>query len=413
MLPVKSIARIFAAEVTSKVILGISHIVIIRALPVGEFGRFSFLYATAFAITNFSGVALNRAMMVQTAKGGEQQRPLVAGALVSCVGGAVLIPIVGVVGSYSFGGILSAGTFVVGYLLLDYLRSLHQAEMRFREYSLIEVVRSALVVASTFVALHLPPTSRWGIGRAEALLYLQGGAMLAMAAPWVVWVRRPKGRPSLRSALAGWRDQFNAGRIALFFYFAAVGLIGQIEVFVLKTVGTESDLAVFSAAFRYYSLLLMATGAVSAVLTPLAQRIDTAHSFLDLLRQGRGYFLVFGVVTLVSIPCLYAVRGLLGLEKYPGFLAVYAILCVASVQAIFLSPHVSALMRMQDHGFLNAVAYAVILGSIASCALLVRMAGPAGAAMSYCAANLVLNGLAYRRAHRVISICPAAPVQAP
>jgi O-antigen/teichoic acid export membrane protein len=230
--------------------------------------------------------------------------------------------------------------------------------------------------------------------------------MLALAAPWVYWVRRAKLPLTARAALAGWRDSLGAGRVALFFYFAAVGLLGQIEVFVLSRLSTEAELAVYSAAFRYYSLLLLATGAVSAVLTPLSQRTETAHGFLDVLRKSRGYFLLFGAVALCSIPVLYLLRDLLGLSKYPGFLAVYAVLSLASVQAILLSPHVSALMRVRDHAFLNGLAYSVIGASVVSCALLVRSLGALGAALSYLAANLVLNGLASRRAVMLIRAAP-------
>jgi O-antigen/teichoic acid export membrane protein len=405
-MPIKSILRIFVAEVLSKLILGLSHIVIIKGLPITEFGRFSYLYATAFAAANFSGVALNRAMMVQAAKAAPAGRPLLMGAMMSCLGAALLLIVVGVAGSYGAAEVTSLAVFVSGYLVLDYLRTQHQSELRFVEYSGIEIARSTLILLATFAALRSAGPVE-GVGRApELLMASQGAVMLLMAIPWVLWVRRAKIALRLSASFSAWRSCLSRHTVALTFYFAAVGLLGQTEVFVLRRFGTTMDLAVFSAAFRYYSLLLLATGAVGAVLTPMSQRTETAYSFLDLLRKGRLYFLLFGGVALASIPALYLVRELLGVEKYPGFFVVYAVLCLASIQGVFLSPHVSALMRLDDHTFLNALAYGVIAMSICCCVVLVRGAGALGAAISYCVANTVLNGLAYRRAHHLIVAVP-------
>jgi O-antigen/teichoic acid export membrane protein len=401
-MPIRSILRIFATEVLSKVVLGLSHILIIKALPVTEFSRFSFLYATAFAVSNFSGVALNRAMMVQAAKEVPGERPILAGALLSCLGAAALMAGVGAVGGYSRAELSAVGVFAFGFLIVDYLRSLHQSELGFREYALIEVVRSTLILGATAAAL-LGPGRRATSGAAEAILWYQGAVMLLLAVPWVALVRRARLRVDVVRLAGDWRRHLDGDRLALFAYFAAVGLLGQIEIFVLKRAGTELDLAVFSAAFRYFTLLLMATGAMSAVLTPLSQKTDSAHSFLELLRRGRAFFLLFSSVALLSIPVLWVARAPLGLDKYPGFLAVYAVLSLVSVQAVFLSPHVSALMRLRDHAFLNAVAYLAIAASVAACFLLVRAAGAWGAAVSYLGTNLFLNGLAYRRAHKLVS----------
>lgn len=401
-MPIRSIVRIFFTEILSKVVLGLSHIVIIKALPVPDFGRFSFLYATAFTVANLSGVAMNRAMMVETAKDTAPERPVLAGALLSSLGACALVAAVGAIGGYGAAELSAVGVFALGFLVVDYLRSLHQSELKFREYALIELVRSALILLATLTALSVRVT-RWTCAPVETILWFQGGVMLVLAIPWATWVRRARVRVDVGRLAGEWRRHLEGDRLALFFYFAAVGLLGQIEVFVLKRAGTDADLAVFSAAFRYFSLLLMATGAISAVLTPLSQKTESAHSFLDMLRRGRGYFLVFSGFALTSIPVLWAARSVLGLDKYSGFLPVYAVLCLASVQAVFLSPHVSALMRIRDYAFLNAVAYLTVAASMAACFLLVRTIGALGAAASYCATNVALNGLAYRRAHRLIT----------
>lgn len=410
-MPIRSILRIFFTEVFSKVVLGLSHVIIIKSLPVSEFGRFSYLYASAFAVANFSGVAMNRAMMVQAAKASAGEQPLLAGALLSCVGVPVLLLGLAASGQYGRLELGSAGVFALGFLVVDYLRSLHQSELKFREYALIEVARSTLVLLATAAALkvHLFQTT---LHSAEALLLFQGAVMLLLAAPWIVWVRDASLRFDIGRLASDWRHHVDRERFALFVYFAAVGLLGQIEVFVLKEAGTELDLAVFSAAFRYFSLLLMATGAMSAVLTPLSQKVESAHSFLHLLQRGRTYFVLFSGLVLASIPVVYVARSWLGLEKYPSFISVYAMLCLAAIQAVFLSPHVSALMRVKDYAFLNTVAYLVIAVGTGTCFLMVRAFGALGAAMSYCATNLLLNGLAYRRAHQRITAASSPELEA-
>lgn len=400
-IPARSIARIFALEVVSKLVLGLSHVVTIRALSLGDFARFSYLYATAFVAVNVTGVALNRAMMVRSANGARRGQSLLAGALLSSATAPVLLLALSLFGDYRTPELAAAATFAVSYLLVDHLRSLHQSELRFRAYSFIELARAALVTGATVAAVLLARPAGGETQASTLLLALQGAAMLLVALPWVVWVRREKLSFDPRAVVAGVRGELTRETGALYGYFAAVGLLGQVEVFVLKRLGGAADLAVFSAAFRYFSLLLLATGAISAVLLPLSQRAESTRSYLRLLAGGRLYFLLFAAAALLSAPTLWALRGPLGLAKYPGFFLVYCVLVLAAIQSVFLSPHAGALMKARQYRFLNVLAYCVIAGSVAACVALVTRLGALGAALSYLGANLVMNSLAARRAHAV------------
>jgi O-antigen/teichoic acid export membrane protein len=397
-----AIARIFAAEIVSKIVLGVSHIITIRALNVSDFSRFSYLYATAFLIVNMSGVALNRAMMVQSAKG-VARRSMAVGFVVSLSGAAIILLLMASTGQFLLREFLAIVTFAAGYLLLDYMRAMHQSDLSFGRYSLIELARAMLITVATALALVLASVPNHQASPAELLLFLQGTAMLLLILPWVLVVRRSDpswGRSGSRWSL---KSQFSGETVGLFVYFAAMGILGQIEVFVLKRFGTEAELALFSAAFRYYSLLLLATGAANAVLIPLAQRTESAHAFLRLLRAGRVYFILFAGGVGLSIPVLFVLSPWLGLDKYPGFILVYSVLSFASVQAILLSPHIGALMRLGQFRFLNVLAGGVIAASIGLCIILVRPYGAFGAAISYCIANLVLNFIAFRQANRAVA----------
>jgi O-antigen/teichoic acid export membrane protein len=313
----------------------------------------------------------------------------------------LLLAVLALTGQYGLSEILSVGLFAVSYLLLDYLRSLHQSEMRFREYSLLEVTRATLITVVTVVVVARSSRAGGETHAATLVILWQGIAMAAMVMPWILWVRRARISWQHAAIWTAWRKQLDSEIGALFLYFAAVGVFGQVEVFVLKRFGSEMDLAVFSAAFRYYSLLMLATGATNAVLLPLSQRLDSADSFLRLLAGGRIFFLLFAGLVVVSAPVLLLFAPLLGLEKYPGFFPVYCVLCVASIQAAFLSPHVGALMKLKQYRFLDVLVCVTAVASVVVCAVFVRSFGAIGAAVSYCAANLVMNSIASRRARRM------------
>ena len=63
----------------------------------------------------------------------------------------------------------------------------------------------------------------------------------------------------------------------LFAYFFVLGLFTQTDIFMLKIVGDADMLASYGSAFRYYSILSLALGAVHAVLLiPLADALPAA-----------------------------------------------------------------------------------------------------------------------------------------
>lgn len=393
----RAIFQVFSFDIFSKALMAAAGIALIRFLPEAEYALYTLCLSLVMAVTQVISSSFNRIYIVGfEALRGEQAASalfLVQAVLIAAVAAAAS-PWRGIAGgNYAFVVML-----VVATSLADFAKTVFQQQLNFLRFSMVEAGRSLLFVL--LVALLI---AHFGQAlSAGSVLAVQAAAML-VAALLVLRGRFEVRRcPDLRVALHTAKTVFAGGYGCLFGYFAVLAIFSQIDIFMLKAMGTVTDLATYGSAFRYYSLLLLCLGAVHSVLLPVVQKLSNRQGLETLYSKMRRLMRIFVPAALLLAWGAHWFIPWVDGGRYPEAVETFRILVASSVVSFAFSPHANLAMRFEDFRFLLIMACVALAVSLVGNLLLIPLWRAPGAAVSTLVAFGLLNGAVFFRTRKLI-----------
>lgn len=392
----RTILRVFTLDVVAKVALGLMAVALIRYMPAAEYARYTVALAAVALGVQVLASTFNRIYVVG------YERLHMRSSTSSFLSFQLLMVALVAVLAFPWHG--SAGrlywaviTVLLASCLSEFAKTAYQQELRFDRFAQVELARALLTVLAVagMVGFAL---SRGGDVRAEAVLAAQAGAMLTVFAATaarrldVREVFHPTG--GVRFAAAVMRGPYSW----LFGYYALIGVLSQLDVFVLSTLASSEQVASYGAAFRFYSLLALALASVHAVLLPVVQQVDTPQAQDTILARQWRFLAVFAPVVLAGAWASGWIIPFLDGGRYPDAVPAFRLLAVSSVVSFAFSPHGHVVLRFEDFRFLCLGAVTSLVGH----ATILHVTVPAWGAVGAAAATLVtfafFNGSIWLRA---------------
>jgi O-antigen/teichoic acid export membrane protein len=286
----------------------------------------------------------------------------------------------------------------------EYSKTLFQRRQEFSRFALVDFMRSALFFASvaTAVALLRHQLRAWQPVALQAACFAFVFAVISGINLNADLLRIGK---AIRLAVLIWRGKYRF----LFGYFCILAMFTQLDVFMLKAISDSVQLATYGAAFRYYTLLSLALGAIQIVLLPAIQQLVSAKQLDALLAKHFKLLVVFAIGTFAAAWAAQWIIPAIDMGKYPQSVAVFRILALSAVLSFALSPHVNLVMRFEDFRFLTVLISAAMFINIALNFPLVRSRGAIGASIATLISYLFLNGSIFLRARRYRGMLAAEP----
>jgi O-antigen/teichoic acid export membrane protein len=285
---------------------------------------------------------------------------------------------------------------VLAICLSEYSKTVFQQSLQFRQFSTIEVSRSALFLVAVLVLV------AW---RGEGIT--AGAVLLLQAASLVLVFVAASGRGSL---LAGGVPVARVLKVALaivrqgyrylFGYFALIALLTHMDVFMLQGLSTTGEVAAYGAGFRFYALLSLALAAVHAVLLPMMQRVSSTEEQEGILARHFRMVAVFVPVVAVGAVAAGWLIPFVDGGRYPAAVTVFRILAVSAMVSFAFSPYVNILMRFEDFRFLLGLVTGALGGHAAASLVLIPRYGAVGAAVTTLLVFAFLNASIFARARR-------------
>lgn len=398
-------AQVLSADVLAKAALGVVSVALIRFMPSEEFARYALAVAVATVGAQILAGGFNRIYIIGHDRLGVAGRagPFLATQLALLV----LLALLAIPFADALGGTYPLAVAVAtGMVLSEFAKTLFQRELAFARYSAIEVGRAltqALAIAILIGAM--------GSGlRAPAVLAMQAAALLGVVAVALV--------PRLK-----WHDLFDVASSAeitrsvvagpyavLFVYFALVAVFSQVDILMLKGLADNFAVASYAAAFRYYSLLMLALGAMHAVLLPAVQQAESAGALDALYRQHFRLLVLFAPAVALAAWLAGWVLPWVDGGRYPDAVPAFRILAASAVISFACSPHVNLLMKLHRFRFLLGLIIAALAIAVLLNLVLVPRAGAVGAAWATLMASACVTVPVFLAARRLRSLGPAGSV---
>jgi O-antigen/teichoic acid export membrane protein len=390
----RALLKVFSFNVVAKIFLGLAGILLIRYMPALDYAHYTIALSVVAVVTQTLASSFNNIYIVghESLALGENSNSFLAFQLL-CVAilGLVTMPLVPrVAGIY---GVTLA--LVVATLASEYSKSCFQRRQDFSRFALVEFLRAAsfLVSVVTLVLVFPQYVKAWQSLVLQAACYLIVFILLSGIRLDGDLLRIGK---ATRLAVQIWRGKYRF----LFAYFCILSAFSQLDVFMLKAIASNIQLATYGAAFRYYTLVSLALASIHVVLLPAIQQLKSPDQLDELLAKHVRILAIFALVTGAGAWAAQWIIPAIDMGKYPDSVMVFRILAVSAILSFALSPHVNLLMRFEDFRFLTILISVALFINVTLNFPLVRSKGAVGASIATLIAYLFLNGSIFLRARR-------------
>jgi O-antigen/teichoic acid export membrane protein len=366
----RGFAETFAFDVAARAFSAASIILLIRGLSVSAYAFVTLFLILAQFLASAAGGGVRlrylrrEAERVSRGEAGEAASfgtALVSGSLLIAAIGFAFLPIV-----YFFIDVPAAGTpiglivysvgFAIGWAATELTVAHYQARMRFGVAGAINVLRAAVVLATSIVVVAMGANQSSGL----ALGFL--GGMVAVGGVTTGWILRQRNHVAqspLRQRLVltseeGW----------LTIYFLAGAGFAYVDVMVAAMFLSAKDIATLGATLRYLSVALAAIPAMGAVLRVRVSQSDILDSGENQRRLVLSWLrltaLPAAVVLAVSIVLIPVVIPMIDGGRYPGSIIALQIFLPSAALAYMTEPGANVLMA-QDRNAMLALLFALAL----------------------------------------------------
>ena len=346
----KSVTQVFSYSLIVKFIGALATFVIIRMLTADQYADYTLVLAMASTLQGVIVSASNRIFIVGYSRFDIDENE---GAFFT---GQMLLLIIASILAYPFvqesvSLYILALFFAVASCTAQFLRTCYQRVLKFNRFSQVTLAKSTLfLIGITILAvIHGTRLQAWQI------LLVQGGAMLTVAIPLIVRRKLLKGWLDLRTALRMGKTIFAGSYRYLFGYLLILAVFSQVNVFMLKTLSDNYNLAAFGSASRYYGFLLIGLDAVKAVYLPFIQDAESREKVMKVFRQHRLLTIVASAAAIIAVLGSQWVIPLIDAGKYPDAVPTFQILALSALVSFAFSPYMAILMRFERFLFLLVI----------------------------------------------------------
>ena len=386
----RSFAKVFTCDLIAKVLMGLAMLAIIRVMPIAQFAVYTVVLATVTLSTNIFVQAFNRILII----GGERMdlmknlKPLAVLQFVLVCGTSTVILFALNVDAVVF---VSAIALSSALAFSSLIKTIYQRAEQFDRFGYLELTRSVLFAGSLFGVIFFLD----GALKVWHAIGLQASAFLFAAVPAslkFVWKTDNRVLAISRSILM---QIAHSQYKYLFAYLVVLAMFLQTDIYMLRLMTDERTLAEYGSAFRYYSFLTMALGAIHTVMLPLVNNATSLESLNKIYRRHRNLiFLITPGIVGLAIAATWLIP-IIDEGRYIDAPLVFQILAVSSILSFALSPHVNLVMRYERFKSLFRIVCGAFAVNICANLILIPKFGSVGAAFGTVIGFLLVNGSIY------------------
>lgn len=391
----RSFVQVFSFDLVAKLLLGLIGVSLIRFMAASEYASYTLALAIVAVVTQSLASTFNRLYIVGQKQLGSQGSPssfLGLQLWLMLLLLVVTLPMLGVLGSVYWLIVLLA----LATCLSEFSKTYFQQQLKFLRFSMVELMRILVFGSAVIVLIGVLGDNL----RAWQVLLVQSSAMLVVFVLVSIkhvdlgQLMKAKVAAQLATKLLGGPYNY------LFGYFFVLAFFTQIDVFMLRALADDSALAAYGSAFRYYSLLSLALGAVHIVLLPVIQNLQSLAELKTILAYHKRMVLLFAPVVLMGAWAAQWVIPMIDLGKYPEAVLTFRILAISAIVSFAFSPYVNLVMRFEDFKFLFVLVILALLVDIGLNFVLVPVLGPVGTAIAALITFGIVNGAIFVRTKR-------------
>lgn len=181
----------------------------------------------------------------------------------------------------------------------------------------------------------------------------------------------------------------------LIIYCILVALFDQVSILIMSKISSDTTIAVFGVATRYYFLMLTLLASMNTILRIRTSKSDMVDSQFARIQFTKDW--IKKTWRISALICLFAIFGsgfifpLLNGHDYDSAITTFRILMIGVFISYVFAPNVSVMMSAKKHKLLCLLAFIAFLVNIIVCFTLIPIWGANAAAIAVVLSNAILN----------------------
>ena len=392
---IRNILKVSIGDITSKIFSFASVFLLIRGLSISDYAIYTTFSGISFLFSGIVGAGINIALIRFTSEhlSRKKEKPLALYTLgisfellvYALVAGICLLfpkqSTLLLFGQLALTVPLQLGVLAgLGMLMLQFARSLYQAEEKFNNYIGTLWFVQVLIFVSLGLLWALQLLSFVPVAIIFATVQLGTGFFL------LAKHLRDFQLSNLKNLLLGQKTvlkQFIISSGWLIGYFLVLNLFSRMDVLMLLRFKGEEELAIYAVAFQFYSLSLLFLGSIHAVLLPKFSKIDMQNpvkqrAFLKKWLQV-SVWLIIPIILFdwLGKPLFVWLNG----SAYEKSFSIFVIFSVGIWLSMMFSPLVNIIISKGELRFLFIVSLLALIFNMVGNLLLIPIIGGVGAAI--------------------------------
>lgn len=389
---ISTLARLISAEVGAKIIIGAISILCIAFMDQSEFAKYVFGMSVFLLLSSLISSVFNIVYIVGVTSD-ESYSGLLIAQLVFTFFASVFLAFF----YTSFSGLFWHTCFLIlVQCIFLFQQTTLQKKLKFRGYYIAEYIR-CMCFGLCVVACYL----YYGLTASNVFICQIMATCLAIISrkDWFsIFISKGclGGLSTLATTLLEARLQILA------IYFTLVAILLNVDILVIKTFGTEGDVANYGAAFRYYSILQVGLIVVQKLLLPKIAQTNKSTELKEIFNDHRTVSLYLLALT----PLIYAfgvcIIPIVDSGRYPESVNIFLVLAVSSYLSFSFSPYSNVLIKQREYDVMVVIIAIGLLAHLTLSYLLFNKLGSVGVAVSNLTIYGAVNYAIYFRSKRWI-----------
>lgn len=346
--------KILSADFSAKIILAVISLSLIRLMSTEDFALYTVIFTAINLISSLIASVINKLYIVGKFEedGYNLTNFLSFQILLVIIITLLLIP----ASSLFEGHLVLMFAIILLKVFMVFIQTHFQKRMEFRRYYKLEYLRIGIYTL-LFILLFF---SRNFISVFE-ILAINLVSLIIAGCYFGIRLIKINELFDIKKTISLLTKTLNSEFKYLYFYSIGILLLVNIDVFMLRLLDDSYQVAIFGAAFTFYSFLMLGLGAVHKLFLPLINSIESVEKIRETFRQHKKISLYLIPLLVVGLLASKFIIPLIDGGKYPESILIFQVLSVSAYFSFLLSPYANVILKFKEFKFIFVSVFIAIL----------------------------------------------------
>ena len=334
------LVKILSLDFSAKIILAFISLSLIRLFSTEELALYTIIFTTVNLISSLIASIINKLFIIGNF---EEKGYSLSNFLSLQLMMLVLFYFILLGFSHLFGGYLFSVYFLILLkVFLIFIQTYYQKSMDFRKYYKVEYFRIILYLAFFFLIfltnnLGLREIIHINIISLTLVCLIYGSQLISINEMF-----------DLKKSIKMFSETLYSEYRYLYLFSIATLILVNLDVYMLRAIDTTYQVAIFGAAFTFYSFLKLGLDAVQKLFLPLVNSIKKVSEIKRLFNQHIKLSLSLIPFLIIGLFLSEKIIPIIDGGKYPESIIIFQILAISAFFSFVFSPFSNILLKYKE-----------------------------------------------------------------